>query len=77
MRKLIATLTLGVAAVAAAPAVPALAQVQGAPQYRGHYVLESECIRDGNRILLTSPRAETYECRPFALGGFDLYVTFR
>ncbi|GAA1686112.1 hypothetical protein ACFTSF_17770 [Kribbella sp. NPDC056951] len=77
MRKLIAALCLGAAAVAVAPAAPALAQVQGAPQHRGHFVLESECIREGNRILQTSPRAETYECRPFALGGFDLYVTYR
>ncbi|GAA2843051.1 hypothetical protein [Kribbella solani] len=83
MRKILAGAVLGLA-VAALPLTGAQAATQTSQsthlaqstQWRGHFTTGVDCRAAGNNILMTSPKAQTYECRPFNLGGFDLYVTY-
>jgi hypothetical protein len=75
MRKFLATLALGAAATAVVPAATAFASEQS-ELWRGHFTVGGDCYREGNRILMTSPRAQTFRCKEHPLGGFDLYVTY-
>lgn len=75
MRKTLTVALLGIAAAMFGPVAGAHATTDST-LWRGHYTLYSECVQAGNNILLTSPRAQTYECRPYDLGGYDLYVTY-
>ncbi|MFF0343723.1 hypothetical protein [Kribbella sp. NPDC004875] len=75
MRKFLTAVTLGLA-VAAVPVAGAQAATTESVQWRGHFTVGGDCVRQGNLILQTSPKAQTFECRPFDLGGFDLYVTY-
>ena len=75
MKKLLAVAALGVAGAGIVPAATAQATTDST-LWRGHYTLYSECQQAGQNILMTSPKAQTFECRAFDLGGFDLYVTY-
>ncbi|HZX07072.1 hypothetical protein [Kribbella sp.] len=75
MRKTLTAALLGLTAAVAGPMAGAQATTDST-QWRGHYTLYTDCVQAGNNILMTSPKAQTYECREFPLGGFDLYVTY-
>ncbi|GAA1588529.1 hypothetical protein GCM10009804_50800 [Kribbella hippodromi] len=82
MRKILAGAVLGLAVAALPLSAQAATQANQSPQltqstqWRGHFTTGVECRQAGQNILMTSPKAQTYTCRPFDLGGFDLYVTY-
>ena len=75
MRKFLAVLALGAAAAAVAPVSTALAQTQGHREWRGHYVVISECYRDG-ALYESSGKADGFVCEVNQLGGADLYMIY-
>lgn len=75
MRKLLAVAALAASTVGISAAVATPAMADGRV-WKGHYTLYSDCVKEGDRILWTSPRAQTYECTAHQLGGFNLFVTY-